>query len=142
MAESQAWGESRQGKSKATGFRRAWEGLRWGGASKSGFLFILFSLLNFPFGFYPPSLAFPGSCPKLQTCPRSPLQPGEYQACESSCQMQLPAGQNEADGHGPSAKCLASVDVVQGGTLEVGAAGTLALLHLVPAGQEDHVMRS
>lgn len=56
--------------------------------------------------------------------------------------MRPQAGQSEADGNGPSAMYLASVDGVQWGTLEVGAAGTLALLHLAPAGQEEHVMRT
>lgn len=55
--------------------------------------------------------------------------------------MQPQAGQSEAGGHGPSAKCLASVDGVQWGTPEVEAGGTLALLRLVPAGQEEHVTR-
>lgn len=83
------------------------------GASKTGFFFVLLSLLNFLFGLHLPSLAVPGSSPKLQTCPQGPLQPGGYLACVSSCQMRPRAGQSEADGNGPSAKCLTSVGGVQ-----------------------------
>jgi hypothetical protein len=52
--------------------------------------------------------------------------------------MQPPTGQSEAALHDPSAKCPASANVVQEDNLEVEAAGTPALLHLVPGGQEAY----
>lgn len=122
---------------KSLGRPKVGEGQAKQVSSSSYSLCSIFSLVYI----YPPWLS-QATAPKLQTCPRGPLQPVGYLACGSSCQTRPQAGQSEADGNGPSAKCLASGDGVQWGTLEVGAAGTLVLLHLAPAGQEEHVMRT
>lgn len=78
MAKSQAWGESREGKSRATGFRRAWEGLsegRWVSKSPlhlSPLASVCFQLVS----------TLPG-CPRLQ--PQSAdLSPGPPSACRVS----------------------------------------------------------